>query len=114
MRVSTAHGDLIGFGDFASRWVGQNESSTLGKAVVGDRPSDVFSEGFVTKNSVATRLGGPAIALNPSLALSIVSSISERRGMQIPVQRLVVDEYASNARDLIVKNLDSVFTTIAL
>jgi CobQ-like glutamine amidotransferase family enzyme len=114
MRVSSTYGDLIGFGDFASRWVGTSDSTPLGKAVVGDRPGEVFSEGFVVNNSLATRLGGPAIALNPSLALSVISSISDRRGMQIPMRGLAIDEYAANARDLVVKNLDSVFTTIAL
>jgi CobQ-like glutamine amidotransferase family enzyme len=114
MRISHSNGDLIGFGDFASVWDLDDAAYSLGNAVVGDRPSAVASEGCCVENSIATRLGGPALPLNPALADSLIAKMLARRGSTMEASALSVDEYATNARSLILKNLDSVFTTIAL
>jgi CobQ-like glutamine amidotransferase family enzyme len=114
MRVASSSGELIGFGDFASVWTLEGEGAPLGNAVVGDRPSQVFVEGCISGVSIATRLGGPALPLNPALADELVSRIAHKHGISVTLGDLPVDEYAARARALIVKNLDSVFTTIAL
>lgn len=114
MRVSTSFGELIGFGDFASQWHVDQDNQQLGNAVIGDRPSQVIAEGCIVHNSVATRLGGPAVPLNPVLAERIIKTISVNRGLAISSPPTVVDDYAKRARDLIIANIDSVFTTIAL
>lgn len=114
MRIDSRVGELIGFGDFASAWTIGDGATALGKAVVGDRPQAVFSEGCRVENALATRLGGPAIPLNPALGLEIVNAIARRRSFAVAETPLAADEYAREARELILKNLDSVFTTIAL
>lgn len=114
MRISSSNGDLIGFGDFASLWTLRAGAHPLGNAVVGDRPSEVFVEGCTLDNSIATRLGGPALPLNPALASPIVSTVALRHGIMPSTENIEIDVYAENARSLIVKNIDSVFTTIAL
>lgn len=114
MRISSREGDLIGFGDFASSWKLEQSDDSIGNAVVGDRPSSVVAEGCQVANCVATRLGGPALPLNPELADALVAKILRRKGLPAELSALSVDAYSANARSLILKNLDSVFTTIAL
>ena len=114
MRVESTLGTLIGFGDFASEWRIAQAESALGKAVVGDRPQQTIVEGVVTGGSVASRMGGPMLPLNPALADVVVATILKRRGEQVVLAPAPVDEYIVHARALIEKNLDSVFTTIAL
>ena len=114
MRVSSADGDVIGFGDFASLWHIDDGEQPLGNAVVGDRVNQIFSEGLVSRGSIATRLGGPALPLNPMLTNRFIAGLAQNSGFSFNANPLPVDDYANHARALIVNNLNSVFTTIAL
>jgi CobQ-like glutamine amidotransferase family enzyme len=114
MKVVTEHEDYVGFGDFASVWDLAMSALPLGTAIVGDRAHEPFVEGVRVGSSVATRLGGPALPLNPAFADRIVESIALGADLNVSLDRLPTDEYPENARAVIMKHLDTHFSTIAL
>ena len=114
MKITRADEEFVGFGDFASIWTLSDESAALGSGLVGDRPSEVFPEGTFVGASISTRMGGPALPLNPALADLFVGLVLASAGLPTELTRLESDEYPENARAVIFKHLDTHFATIAL
>jgi len=114
MKVTRGRDDYVGFGDFASIWTLSDESDALGAGLVGDRSSEVFPEGTFVGASISTRMGGPALPLNPALADLFVGLVLSNAGISTEMARLETDEYPENARAVIFKHLDTHFATIAL
>lgn len=76
----------------------------------GDFPVE---EGLVTESLMATRIGGPALALNPHWCADIVTGMLESRGLPYEQREFHarVDGAASRARALIRKRLQASSST---
>jgi len=114
MKITRGSEEFVGFGDFASVWTLSDESLALGSGLVGDRSSEVFPEGTFVGASISTRLGGPALPLNPALADLFVGLVLTHAGISLELAKLETDEYPEQARAVIFKHLDTHFATIAL
>jgi CobQ-like glutamine amidotransferase family enzyme len=114
MKITRGSDEFVGFGDFASIWTIADESNALGLGLVGDRSSELFPEGTFVGTAISTRMGGPALPLNPALADLFVGLVLAHAGIPTELARLESDEYPENARAVIFKHLNTHFATIAL
>lgn len=106
-------GRLVGFGDLSSVWERSGDAPALGSAIVGPRRLEM-EDGVIVGNSLATQIGGPVLPLNPDVADWIIRVVLARRGQDVELGPLAVDDVAEHARGVILDNFDQVFTTIAL
>lgn len=110
--VESVAGQLVGFEDNASDWILDEDAVPLGTVSVGDGNGD-GREGVLSNASVATQIGGPVLPLNPGLADVLVERIAHRQGRAFPPAAITaLDEYAENARAVIVGNAAHVFSRI--
>ena len=111
--VDTAHGQVAGFEDNASRWELDAGAAVLGTIVAGGG-SAVSSEGVLFRSSIATQVGGPVLPLNPLLTDALIDSAVQRRGLEYApgAATAQLDTFALKAREVIVANAKHVFSRI--
>jgi CobQ-like glutamine amidotransferase family enzyme len=111
--VDAAAGQLVGFEDNASRWDVDAGVDTLGTVSSGGGNGD-GREGVVVGASIGTQTKGPILPLNPLLTDRILRSVLGRRSLEYTVGdgHRELDRLAAKAREVIVANVKSVFTTI--
>ena len=110
--ADSAVGQLVGFEDNASIWTPDAGAETLGTVTAGIGNGD-GREGVLSGSSIATQLGGPVLPLNPELTALLVNAVAARRGVAVAAAALgVLDEYAENARNVIIANATHHFSRI--
>jgi CobQ-like glutamine amidotransferase family enzyme len=112
--VDTPFGQLAGFEDNASRWKLESSAIPFGTLVAGGGNGDGTTEGLRLGDSIATQLGGPALPLNPVLTDALLTVIATRKGLIYARKpaHAKLDEYADQARQVIVANAKHVFSRI--
>ncbi len=112
--VDTEFGQLAGFEDNASLWQPEPGALVLGRVLAGSGNSDGRHEGLRLVDSIATQLGGPVLPLNPALSDAVIRAVARRRGFEYVVGEAHdrLDHYAKKAREVIVDNVDHVFSRI--
>lgn len=110
--VDSVFGRLVGFEDNASVWTPDAGATPLGTVTAGVGNGD-GSEGVTVGISIATQLGGPVLPLNPELTASLVGAVAARRGVALtPREANPLDDYATNARAVIIANATHHFSRI--
>lgn len=109
----SALGQIVGFSDVSSVWVRSETASFLGHGTIGPKRMS-RDDGVLMGASIATQIGGPLLALNPHIADWIIGKVAARRKLSLAATELPTDSLATKARQVILDNMDQVFTTIAL
>jgi CobQ-like glutamine amidotransferase family enzyme len=110
----TPFGRLAGFEDNASLWQLAAAAVPFGGLVAGGGNGDGRHEGVRLGDSIATQLGGPALPLNPILTDALLTAAATRKGIVYARKQgdAKLDEYADQARQVIIANAKHVFSRI--
>lgn len=112
LTVTTTVGDIVGFEDHSSH-TERGEAPAFGTVSAGITGSRGQGDGVRVREAIGTRVQGPVLPLNPELSDSLLAAALRRRGETWkPEASAELDRLARNARGVILRHIDHVFSSI--
>jgi CobQ-like glutamine amidotransferase family enzyme len=111
--VTTTMGPIIGFEDHSSH-TERRDAPAFGTVSAGVTGSRGHGDGVRVREAIGTRVQGPVLPLNPLLSDSLLTAALKRRGESWAPDdtSAALDRLAGNARDVILRHIGHVFSSI--
>ncbi len=112
--VESPVGPVVGFEDHRTTTVRKDGAVAFGQVTAGVTGTAGSADGVRVANAIGTRVQGPVLPLNPVLTDFLIARALERRGVDWSASSAhsELDRLASEARAVILANIDHVFSTI--
>ncbi|RWZ61444.1 cobyric acid synthase [Labedella populi] len=112
--VESPVGPVVGFEDHRTVTTRGEGAVAFGRVTAGVTGTAGSEDGIRVANAIGTRVQGPVLPLNPVLTDFLIARALERRGIDWRAASAhgELDRLASEARAVILANIDHVFSTI--
>jgi CobQ-like glutamine amidotransferase family enzyme len=112
--VDSPVGPVVGFEDHRTVTMRGEGGVPFGQVTAGVTGTAGSADGIRVANAIGTRVQGPVLPLNPVLTDFLIARALERRGLDWTATsaHAELDRLASEARGVILANIDHVFSTI--
>lgn len=112
--VESSVGRIVGFEDHRTTTTLRDGAAAFGPVTAGVTGTAGTADGVRVANAIGTRVQGPVLPLNPLLTDFLIGRALERRGIEwaASAEHAELDRLASEARSVILANIDHVFSTI--
>lgn len=112
--VESPVGPVVGFEDHRTVTTRKDGATPFGQVTAGVTGTAGNADGIRVANAIGTRVQGPVLPLNPMLTDFLIARALERRGLEWSAssEHAELDRLASEARAVILANIDHVFSTI--
>jgi CobQ-like glutamine amidotransferase family enzyme len=112
--VESPVGPIVGFEDHRTSTTRTDGAVAFGQVTAGVTGTAGSADGIRVANAIGTRVQGPVLPLNPALTDFLIARALERRRLDWSASSAheELDRLASEARAVILANIDHVFSTI--